>query len=406
MDLSGKHVVLGITGGIAAYRAADIARALTKRGARVHCILTKNATHFITRQTMETLTGCPAVVDMFERPATMEVEHIALAKQADVFLVAPASANFLGKVAAGVADDMLTTTIMATRAPIVIAPAMNTNMYESPVTQRNLRTLRELLHVNFVEPAVGLLACNDVGKGHIASNEEILSAVERALAPKDLSGCRVLVTAGPTREKIDPVRYITNRSSGRMGYALAEAAAQRGAQVTLVSGPVALDCPYGVERVFVESTQDLFDAMARLCPAQDVIVQAAAPADYRPAQPAAHKIKKQDGAALELLLTENPDVAAMVGERRRPDQVLVAFAAETDDLRANAHRKLTKKHADLLVGNDVTKPGAGFDVETNIVTLFDGEGEEPLPMLPKREVAERILDRCVRLLKQKRAAET
>lgn len=401
MDMKGKNVVLGVTGGIAAYRAADIARALTKRGAAVYCILTRNALNFITRKTMETLTGNPAVVDMFERPSQWEVEHIALAKRADVFLVAPASANFLGKVAAGVADDMLTTTVMATRAPIVVAPAMNTNMYENPVTQRNMQTLRDLLHVAFVEPEVGLLACNTVGKGHIASNEEILAAVERALSEKDLAGYRVLVTAGPTRERIDPVRYITNRSSGRMGYAIAEAAARRGARVTLVSGPVALECPAGVHRVFVESTQDLYDEMARLCPDQDAIVQAAAPADYRPEAAADHKIKKTGADGLTLRMVENPDVAAMVGENKREDQVVVAFAAETEDLKANAAKKLEKKRADFIVGNDVTRPGAGFDVATNIVTFYDRQGETVLPLLQKTEVADRILDRVARLLREK-----
>ena len=380
MDMKGKNVVLGVTGGIAAYRAADIARALTKRGAAVYCILTRNALNFITRKTMETLTGNPAVVDMFERPSQWEVEHIALAKRADVFLVAPASANFLGNV---------------------VAPAMNTNMYENPVTQRNMQTLRDLLHVAFVEPEVGLLACNTVGKGHIASNEEILAAVERALSEKDLAGYRVLVTAGPTRERIDPVRYITNRSSGRMGYAIAEAAARRGARVTLVSGPVALECPAGVHRVFVESTQDLYDEMARLCPDQDAIVQAAAPADYRPEAAADHKIKKTGADGLTLRMVENPDVAAMVGENKREDQVVVAFAAETEDLKANAAKKLEKKRADFIVGNDVTRPGAGFDVATNIVTFYDRQGETALPLLQKTEVADRILDRVARLLREK-----
>ena len=390
--MNGKNVVLGITGGIAAYRAAQIAREMTKRGAHVYCILTRNATNFITQQTMETLTGNPAVVDMFARPDKWEVEHIALAKRADVFLVAPASANFIGKVASGVADDMLTTTVMATRAPLLIAPAMNSNMYENPVTQRNMQTLKTLLHAQFIEPKVGLLACNDVGKGHIADDETILEAVERALTPGDLTGKKVLVTAGPTREALDPVRFLTNRSSGRMGYALAEAAARRGAEVTLVSGPVALECPTGVRREFVESTQDLYCAMERLCREQDVIIQAAAPADYRPAHIAGQKIKKADGEALELKLVENPDVAAMVGSKKRPGQVLVAFAAETQNLSENAAKKLDKKNVDFIVGNDVTRPGAGFDVDTNIITIFDRSGATELPMMKKTEVADKILD--------------
>lgn len=390
--MNGKNVVLGITGGIAAYRAAQIAREMTKRGAHVYCILTRNATNFITQQTMETLTGNPAVVDMFARPDKWEVEHIALAKRADVFLVAPASANFIGKVASGVADDMLTTTVMATRAPLLIAPAMNSNMYENPVTQRNMQTLKTLLRAQFIEPKVGLLACNDVGKGHIADDETILEAVERALTPGDLTGKKVLVTAGPTREALDPVRFLTNRSSGRMGYALAEAAARRGAEVMLVSGPVALECPTGVRREFVESTQDLYCAMERLCREQDVIIQAAAPADYRPAHIAGQKIKKADGEALELKLVENPDVAAMVGSKKRPGQVLVAFAAETQNLSENAAKKLDKKNVDFIVGNDVTRPGAGFDVDTNIITIFDRSGATELPMMKKTEVADKILD--------------
>lgn len=394
--MNGKNVVLGITGGIAAYRAAQIAREMTKRGAHVYCILTRNATNFITQQTMETLTGNPAVVDMFARPDKWEVEHIALAKRADVFLVAPASANFIGKVASGVADDMLTTTVMATRAPLLIAPAMNSNMYENPVTQRNMQTLKTLLRVQFIEPKVGLLACNDVGKGHIADDETILEAVERTLTPGDLTGKKVLVTAGPTREALDPVRFLTNRSSGRMGYALAEAAARRGAEVTLVSGPVALECPTGVRREFVESTQDLYCAMERLCREQDVIIQAAAPADYRPAHIAGQKIKKADGEAMELKLVENPDVAAMVGSKKRPGQVLVAFAAETQNLSENAAKKLNKKNVDFIVGNDVTRPGAGFDVDTNIITIFDRSGATELPMMKKTEVADKILDHVLK----------
>lgn len=394
--MNGKNVVLGITGGIAAYRAAQIAREMTKRGAHVYCILTRNATNFITQQTMETLTGNPAVVDMFARPDKWEVEHIALAKRADVFLVAPASANFIGKVASGVADDMLTTTVMATRAPLLIAPAMNSNMYENPITQRNMQTLKTLLRAQFIEPKVGLLACNDVGKGHIADDETILEAVERALTPGDLTGKKVLVTAGPTREALDPVRFLTNRSSGRMGYALAEAAARRGAEVTLVSGPVALECPTGVRREFVESTQDLYCAMERLCWEQDVIIQAAAPADYRPAHIAGQKIKKADGEAMELKLVENPDVAAMVGSKKRPGQVLVAFAAETQNLSENAAKKLDKKNVDFIVGNDVTRPGAGFDVDTNIITIFDRSGATELPMMKKTKVADKILDHVLK----------
>lgn len=396
--LKDKNIVLGVTGGIAAYRAAQISRDLTKKGAHVYCILTKNALNFITQQTMETLTGNPAVVDMFARPDKWEVEHISLAKRADVFLVAPASANFLGKMAAGVADDMLTTTVMATKAPVLIAPAMNTNMYENPVTQRNMRTLRELLGVTFIEPSTGLLACNDVGKGHIADDKDILAAVERALGEKDFAGKKVLVTAGPTREAIDPVRYLTNKSSGKMGYAIAAAAARRGAEVTLISGPVALEKPDGVTRVFIESTQDLFREMEARCGAQDVIIQAAAPADYRPEHIAEQKIKKTGDEPFDIHLVQNPDVAAMVGQHKRPGQILVGFAAETQNLSENAGKKLLKKNLDFIVGNDVTRPGAGFDVDTNIVTFYDAKGETALPQLLKSEVADRILDHVKELL--------
>ena len=396
--LKDKNIVLGVTGGIAAYRAAQIARDLTKKGAHVYCILTKNALNFITQQTMETLTGNPAVVDMFARPDKWEVEHISLAKRADVFLVAPASANFLGKMAAGVADDMLTTTVMATKAPVLIAPAMNTNMYENPVTQRNMRTLRELLGVTFIEPSTGLLACNDVGKGHIADDKDILAAVERALGEKDFAGKKVLITAGPTREAIDPVRYLTNKSSGKMGYAIAAAAARRGSEVTLISGPVALEKPDGVTRVFIESTQDLYREMEARCGAQDVIIQAAAPADYRPEHIAEQKIKKTGDEPFDIHLVQNPDVAAMVGQHKRPGQILVGFAAETQNLSENAGKKLLKKNLDFIVGNDVTRPGAGFDVDTNIVTFYDAKGETALPQLLKSEVADRILDHVKELL--------
>ena len=396
--LKDKNIVLGVTGGIAAYRAAQIARDMTKKGAHVYCILTKNALNFITQQTMETLTGNPAVVDMFARPDKWEVEHISLAKRADVFLVAPASANFLGKMAAGVADDMLTTTVMATKAPIIIAPAMNTNMYENPVTQRNMRTLRELLGVTFVEPSTGLLACNDVGKGHIADDKDIIAAVERALGEKDFAGKRVLVTAGPTREAIDPVRYLNNKSSGKMGYAIAAAAARRGAEVTLISGPVALEKPDGVTRVFIESTRDLYREMEARCEKQDVIIQAAAPADYRPEHIAEQKIKKTGDEPFDVHLVQNPDVAAMVGQHKRPGQILVGFAAETQNLSENAGKKLLKKNLDFIVGNDVTRPGAGFDVDTNIVTFYDAKGETALPQLLKSEVADRILDHVKELL--------
>ena len=396
--MKGKTIVMGITGGIAAFRAADIARRLTKMGASVFCILTKNALNFITEQTLETLTGNPVVVDMFARPVKWEVEHISLAKRADVFLIAPASANFLGKMASGVADDMLTTTVMATRAPILIAPAMNTNMYENPVTQRNMQTLKTLLNVRYVEPNEGLLACGDVGKGHIAETEEIVRAVADMLCPvHDLEGVRVLVTAGPTREMLDPVRYITNKSSGKMGYAIADAAAKRGAAVTLVTGPVALPAPAGVTCVHIESTQQLYEQMTRLAPDHDVVIQAAAPADYRAESVAEQKIKKQGAEAMEIRLVPNPDVAAAIGKMKKSDQILVGFAAETQSTVANAQGKLAKKNLDFIVANDVTRPGAGFDVDTNVAALIDAHSVTELPLMPKTELADRILDKVLKI---------
>ena len=399
-------VVLGVTGSIAAYRAADIAHRLVKAGCEVHCILTKSAQQLITERTMETMSGQPCITDMFTPPKQWEVEHIELAKRADVFLVAPATANFVGKMASGIADDMLTTTVMATKAPVLVALAMNTNMYENPVTQKNIAYLRSI-GVRFLEPIEGDLACGTVGKGHIPETDDIvratLDAMEEQRQPKDLTGLTVAVTAGPTREPIDPVRYITNKSSGKMGYAIARAAQLRGARVLLISGPTALEAPAGVEMVRVESTKDLLDALLPAAEQADIVVQAAAPADYRVAEVAPQKIKKQDGEPFVLTLTENPDVAKAVGENKRENQVLVGFAAETQAVRANATRKLDKKHLDFIVANDVTKPGAGFDVDTNIAAFLDHDGIEELPLMTKDALAHRILDRALAVLRAKQA---
>ncbi|MDD3412288.1 MAG: bifunctional phosphopantothenoylcysteine decarboxylase/phosphopantothenate--cysteine ligase CoaBC [Eubacteriales bacterium] len=392
-----KHVVMGVTGGIAAYKAAEVVSRLRKQSVEVDVILTEHAARFVAPLTFETLSGRPVTTDMFAPPKSWEVEHIALAKKADLFLVAPATANLMAKLACGIADDMLTTTLLATKAPILLAPAMNTGMWTAEATQANLRTLRSR-GVRTVGPDSGVLACGDSGAGRMSEPEAIVAEAIRLLNQRrDLEGLRVLVTAGPTVERLDPVRYLTNDSSGKMGYAIAQAALDRGASVTLVSGPVALSAPAGTELVRVSSTQELHDAMLCLCQQQDVIVQAAAPADYRVAHPSAVKLKKQNGDSLTLELVENPDIAKAVGERKLPGQTLVGFAAETNDGLAHAREKRQSKRLDLIVLNDVTQPGAGFSVDTNIVTLLSDAGEKALPLMSKRDVADRILDEVLAL---------
>ena len=395
-----KCVVLGVTGGIAAYKACELLRLLQKQGMDVYMIMTKNACRFVTPLTFETLSGHPVAVDTFERPATWEVEHIALAKRADLFLIAPATANIIAKMACGIADDMLSTTVLANRAPVMIAPAMNTGMWDNPATQENLATLARR-GVQIVAPVSGHLACGDSGAGKL---EDVAVIAQRALdvlsgLKRDMTGLRVMVTAGPTREALDPVRYISNRSSGKMGYAIARAAARRGAQVTLLTGPVALDVPQGVEAVRFTTTQELLDCALACVDAQDVLIQAAAPADYRAMEVAPQKIKKQQGEDFVLRMIENPDVAATLGVKKRPDQVFVGFAAETNDVLEHAQGKLVRKNLDMIVANDVTQKGAGFDVDTNIVTLITREGADSLPLMTKDEVAGCILDRVLALKK-------
>ena len=393
-------VVLGVTGGIAAYKACELLRLLQKQGMDVFVVMTKNACRFVTPLTFETLSGHPVAVDTFDRPATWEVEHIALAKRADLFLIAPATANIIAKMACGIADDMLSTTVLATRAPVMIAPAMNTGMWDNPATQENLATLARR-GVQIVAPVSGHLACGDSGAGKL---EDVAVIAQRALdvlngLKRDMTGLRVMVTAGPTREALDPVRYISNRSSGKMGYAIARAAARRGAQVTLLTGPVALDVPQGVEAVCFTTTQELLDCALACVDAQDVLIQAAAPADYRAMEVAPQKIKKQQGEDFVLRMIENPDVAATLGVKKRPDQVFVGFAAETNDVLEHAQGKLVRKNLDMIVANDVTQKGAGFDVDTNIVTLITREGADSLPLMTKDEVAGCILDRVLALKK-------
>ena len=397
MPLNGKNIVLGVTGGIAAYKACELTSRLRKAGAQVYVVMTKNACQFVAPLTFETLSNHPAVTDTFARPDTWEVEHIALAKRADVFVIAPATANILAKMAHGIADDMLSTTVLATKAPVLAAPAMNTGMWENAATQENVKLLKAR-GVRFIGPEGGFLACGDTGAGRMSEPKDIFDAIVDVLCPKrDLEGLRVLVTAGPTQEKIDPVRYITNRSSGKMGYAIADAAAKRGAKVTLVTGPVNLAVPQGVEAVRIQSTQDLYEAMTARCPEMDIVIQAAAPADFIPAAVAGQKIKKQGDGDLTLVLRQTPDVAAQVGRLKKAGQVLVGFAAETNDVLENAQSKLQKKNLDMIVANDVTAPGAGFDVDTNIVTFVTADKQETLPCLPKTQVAEELLDRAMML---------
>ncbi len=400
-NMNGKSVVVGVTGGIAAYKAAELVSRLKKDGLDVHVILTQNACEFITPLTFESLSSNPAVTDTFRRDAPWEIEHIALAKRADVFVVAPATANFMAKYAGGIADDMLTTTVLATKAPVLLAPAMNTNMYLHPATQANLETLRSR-GVFTVGPGSGLLACGDEGAGRMAEPIEIRDAVLRLLGQGGpLAGRRLLITAGPTREPLDPVRFLTNRSSGRMGYAIAAEAMRRGAAVTLVTGPVNLPPPPGATVVPVETTAQMYDAALAAFDGCDAAILSAAPADYRPAEVAPQKMKKRDGQPLSLDLVENPDIAAALGARKNAGQRLVIFAAETENLIAHATAKLARKGADLAVANDVTQPGAGFDVATNRVTFVTADGAEALDTLPKTEVAAALLDRLVALLPTK-----
>ncbi len=393
-------VVLGVTGGIAVYKACELLRLLQKRGIDVFVVMTQNACRFVAPLTFETLSGHPVAVDTFDRPQTWEVEHIALAKRADLFLIAPATANIMGKMACGIADDMLSTTVMATRAPVLVAPAMNTGMWENAAVQQNVKTLRAR-GVEIVAPVSGHLACGDNGAGKL---EDVAVIAERAcellFAKKDMEGLRVMVTAGPSREALDPVRYISNRSSGKMGYAIAQAAQKRGAEVTLLSGPVAIEAPQGVKLVPFTTTQELLDRASELAQEQDLLIQAAAPADYRAKEVAPQKIKKQGGEPMTFTLVENPDVAATLGKAKRSGQVFVGFAAETNDVLAHARDKLARKNLDMIVANDVTCPGAGFDVDTNIVTLITKDGQEALPMMSKAEVAQRILDRALALRRE------
>ncbi|MCI9188177.1 MAG: bifunctional phosphopantothenoylcysteine decarboxylase/phosphopantothenate--cysteine ligase CoaBC [Lachnospiraceae bacterium] len=392
--LRGKHIVLGVTGSIAAYKIASLASMLKKKKADVTVIMTRNATNFINPITFESLTGNKCLVDTFDRNFQYSVEHVALAKLADVVMVAPASANVLAKAAHGLADDMLTTTLLACECPKLFAPAMNTRMYRNPIVQDNIKTLQNY-GMEVITPATGYLACGDTGEGKMPEPEFLLECIVKALQPDDMQGIKVLVTAGATREKIDPVRYITNHSTGKMGYAIARAAMLRGADVTLVTGQTELTPPPGVHTVKVMSAADMADAVKARAEEQDIIIKAAAVADYRPKHSADEKIKKKDGdLTLELERTE--DILGYLGEHKRKGQFLCGFSMETENMIENSRKKLEKKHLDLIAANNLKQAGAGFGTDTNIVTLLSENDMMELPLMSKEEVADALLDYILR----------
>ncbi len=400
--LQGKTIVLGVTGGIACYKAAALASALVKQHAAVQVLMTENATKFVTPITFEQLTGRKALVDTFDRNFQYNVAHVSIADSADFVLVAPATANVIAKLAHGLADDMLTTTVLACDCPKAIAPAMNTKMLANPVTQDNLAALRRY-GWEVIEPASGRLACGAVGQGKLPEPERLLEAcIHAAAREKDLAGRRVLVTAGPTREPLDPVRYLTNRSSGRMGYAIAKAAACRGASVTLVSGPTALPEPAYMEFVPIETAQQMFDAVTARADDMDIIIKAAAVADYRPAEVADNKIKKKDGE-LSLPLTRTRDILGTLGASKRPGQVLCGFSMETENMLENSRAKLKRKNLDMIAANNVKVAGAGFGVDTNVLTLITADGETELPLMSKDDAANRLLDALAAMLPRRDA---
>ena len=394
--LKGKTVLLGVTGGIAAYKAAALASALVKQHAAVEVVMTENATQFITPLTFEQLTGRRTMVDTFDRNFSHQVEHISLAERTDLVIIAPATANVMAKLAHGLADDMLTTTVLACKAPKLIAPAMNTNMYENPVTQDNMATLRRY-GWDVIEPASGRLACGAVGKGKMPEPEDLLQHILKYLAlPHDLAGKKVLVTAGPTQEALDPVRYLTNHSTGKMGYAIARMAMLRGADVTLVSGPTSIAPPPFVKVVNIKSAQDMFEAVAENAPTSDFIFKAAAVADYTPAQYVDNKMKKKDGD-LSIPLKRTQDILKYLGEHRVPGQVICGFSMETENMLENSQGKLSKKNVDMICANNLKVAGAGFGVDTNIITMITKDGDVELPLLSKEAAANAILEKAISL---------
>ena len=400
MTLEGKTVLLGVTGSIAAYKIAYLASALMKRHADVHVLMTKNATNFINPITFETLTGNKCLVDTFDRNFQFQVEHVSIAKKADVVMIAPASANVIGKLAHGIADDMLTTTIMACKCKKFISPAMNTNMFENPVVQDNLKIL-EHYGYEVIAPANGYLACGDTGAGKMPEPETLLAYIERETAcEKDLKGKKILVTAGPTQESIDPVRYITNHSSGKMGYAIAKAAMLRGADVTLVSGRTAIEPPMFVNLVPVVTAKDMYEAVTSVSDEQDIIIKAAAVADYRPAKVSDEKVKKSDGQ-MSIELERTDDILKYLGEHKREGQFLCGFSMETQNVIGNSRAKLTKKNLDMVAANNVKVEGAGFQGDTNVLTLITQDEEVSLPLMSKEDAALKILDKILLLTSDK-----
>ncbi len=389
--LKGKTILIGVTGGIAAYKIPNLVSMLVKANATVHVIMTPNAAQFITPLTFETLSKNRCIIDTFDRNFDIKVEHVSLAKQADYFMVAPATANTIAKLAHGIADNMLTTTFLACECPKTIVPAMNTAMLENQITQDNLEMCRKY-GMNVVESAVGHLACGDDGKGKMPEPAELFEIIKNHFCRKqDLAGKKVLVTAGPTQELIDPVRYITNHSTGKMGYAVAKAAANRGAEVILVSGPVNLSCPQGVKRIDAVSAKDMFEAVKANYEVCDIVIKAAAVADYRPAAVASEKIKKMDGEA-KILLERTDDILKFVSEHKREGQILCGFSMETENMVENSRAKLAKKNLDMVVANNLKVKGAGFGTDTNIVTLITKEAVKELPIMTKEDVADQILD--------------
>ena len=394
--LKGKTVLLGVSGSIAAYKTAYLASALKKLDADVHVLMTQNATNFINSITFETLTGNKCLVDTFDRNFEFSVEHVSLAKQADVVMIAPASANVIGKLAHGIADDMLTTTVMACKCKKIVAPAMNTNMFENPVVQDNLKILTHYGY-EVISPATGYLACGDTGTGKMPEPQELLEYILQEIEyEKDMQGLKVLVTAGPTQEAIDPVRYITNHSTGKMGYAIAKMAARRGAEVTLVAGQTALETQRFVDTVSVRSAKDMYEAVTSRAAEQDIIIKAAAVADYRPKYVSDHKMKKNDGD-LVIELERTDDILASLGDNRRPGQFLCGFAMETENLLENSRKKLKKKHLDMIVANSLRTEGAGFGGDTNVVTMITESEEISLGKMTKEETALHILDQIMKM---------
>ncbi len=394
--LKGKCVVLGVTGSIAAYKIANLASALVKLGADVNVIMTKNATNFINPITFETLTSNKCLVDTFDRDFQFNVEHVALAKRADIFMVAPASANVIGKMAHGIADDMLTTTILAAKCKKLVSPAMNTNMFTNPIVQDNLEILKKY-GFEIIQPASGYLACGDTGAGKMPEPEVLLQYILREIAfDHDLDGKKVMITAGPTQEAIDPVRYISNHSTGKMGYAIARAAMLRGAEVTLVSGPVAIEPPMFVDVVNIKSAAEMAEAVKSRAGEMDIIIKSAAVADYRPATVAAEKIKKKDGEASSIELERTEDILSYIGANKKPGQFICGFSMETENMLENSKAKLKKKNVDMIVANNLRTAGAGFGTDTNVVTLITAEDARELPIMSKDDVAQAILDEIVK----------